>query len=404
MVYLGRRFIPAVVYGSVVSVALAGAQDGQPFPLHKASGPVPVVAAAPTPIDPASLVDAKVEIFQERYPNTNIKIERSVTRDADGNYINHGPWTFWDETGKPIMKGEYLANQLHGHWVRYFGATEGNIFTGPFFKGFEAPFVCQADFVGGLLEGTWTITDSRDWKVCDMTFEHDIQNGKMIWYYPSGEKRREVSFKDGQMDGELVDYAPDGAIASKETYIAGRKIGTEIESYSPGHKKSERQYTYASQKVKYNFLEGTSTPVKEADVKPKLAHGPATWWYQNGQKQLEGTYEHDEPVGKFTWWYQNGQKSAEGQYVNGMQDGQWVWWHQNGQKRYEGNYSVDNRVGKWMEWKTDGKIVAIEDFTDSKVEVQVRPAGKEAKPIVGKPGSEPTASPALRRPPVSNRR
>ena len=43
-----------------------------------------------------------VETFTERYPNGNVKIERQVTLDADGNYVNHGAWKMYNAAGKVV--------------------------------------------------------------------------------------------------------------------------------------------------------------------------------------------------------------------------------------------------------------------------------------------------------------
>ena len=34
-------------------------------------------------------------------------------------------------------------------------------------------------------------------------------------------------------------------------------------------------------------------------------------WYENGQKDSEGTYKDGELIGKFTEWYENGKKKEE---------------------------------------------------------------------------------------------
>ena len=39
---------------------------------------------------------AEIEVIRERYPNRSVKIEREVTQDAEGNYVNHGSWKMWD--------------------------------------------------------------------------------------------------------------------------------------------------------------------------------------------------------------------------------------------------------------------------------------------------------------------
>ena len=45
--------------------------------------------------------------------------------------------------------------------------------------------------------------------------------------------------------------------------------------------------------------------------------GKLTWWYDNGQKELEGTYKDGKKDGIHTIWYENGQKEEEQTYKNG---------------------------------------------------------------------------------------
>src|SRR5690349_15541026 len=37
-------------------------------------------------------VPGEVEIVRERYADGKVRIERQVTLDADGDYVNHGAW------------------------------------------------------------------------------------------------------------------------------------------------------------------------------------------------------------------------------------------------------------------------------------------------------------------------
>ena len=81
--------------------------------------------------------------------------------------------------------------------------------------------------------------------------------------------------------------------------------------------------------------------------------------------QVHGVYHHDRPSGEtaWSWWYQNGQKAVEGRYSQGQQHGIWTWWHQNGQKKLAGDYVTGEPSGKWIWWKTDGLVLQKMDFS-----------------------------------------
>ncbi len=83
--------------------------------------------------------------------------------------------------------------------------------------------------------------------------------------------------------------------------------------------------------------------------------GKAVQLWENGKKDLEGTFKGGKSYGKWTWWYENGQKNKKGTYKYGEKDGKWTEWHENGQKEKEGNYKNGKPHGKLTKWWYNGK-------------------------------------------------
>ena len=52
-----------------------------------------------------------------------------------------------------------------------------------------------------------------------------------------------------------------------------------------------------------------------------------TYWYENGEKELEGTYKDGELDGLWTDWYENGQNSWYSTYKDGelISEECWDW-------------------------------------------------------------------------------
>jgi hypothetical protein len=48
-----------------------------------------------------------------------------------------------------------------------------------------------------------------------------------------------------------------------------------------------------------------------------VRHGPFTEWHANGQKSVEGRYEHGKQIGRWTYWDESGRKTAERSYEDG---------------------------------------------------------------------------------------
>ena len=58
--------------------------------------------------------------------------------------------------------------------------------------------------------------------------------------------------------------------------------------------------------------------------------------------------------GLFRSFYENGQLQSEGQYQHGAEEGLWRDFHENGQLAAEGSYHQGEEMGEWRFWNDDG--------------------------------------------------
>ena len=86
-------------------------------------------------------------------------------------------------------------------------------------------------------------------------------------------------------------------------------------------------------------------------------------WYESGQKSFEGTYKNGKEDGLEIFWYESGQKSKERTYKDGNMDGLWTYWYSNGQKKYEGIY-MDGELISEECWDKDGNECECEHLGD----------------------------------------
>lgn len=310
--------------------------------------------------------DEEAETIKERFPNGAVNIERQVTQDPQGNYINHGSWKMWDQRGNLVAQGQYEHGNRSGTWIRWYrSVSEANLLAAMPYKQFAGPFISQATFKNDKLDGLWTIYDGKTRKISQWAFTDGKRNGPSAWWYANGKKMRLAQFNDGDMDGEYLEWNPDGSVKVKETYQDGRKLAVKTSYYNGNAKKSEGMYLFAKD-IEHSPDDWWNcklvTTVKSGkDEKHGLWHS----WFAHGGKQLEGTYEHDMQVGEFTWWHSNGQKALQGTFDHGKQNGTWTWWHSNGQKSIEGEYVHGNPTGRWTWWKEDGRVVQSADLSQS---------------------------------------
>ncbi len=87
------------------------------------------------------------------------------------------------------------------------------------------------------------------------------------------------------------------------------------------------------------------------------------FYYQNGQKKMEGEYNIDgKKHGKWVYWREDGKKWSEGYFTDGKDDKFRRTWHENGEKHYEGRYKLGTRVGKWKFYDEKGVMVKEIDY------------------------------------------
>lgn len=313
------------------------------------------------------------DVVRERYPNGRIRVERHVALDADDNYVNHGRWRMWNRAGAVIMEGTYRRGIAHGIWSRWYQAGEAALLGQQPFSQFTPPFLSRATFEDGKLNGVWSMSDRQQRKMFEIAFASDQRHGKATWWHPSGYKLREMTFREGLVDGEQLAWTNGGQPLPNETFESGQKIAQKTERHPNRRKRAEGQFIYqAVQQTR----EDDWWACQLAEYVPGTdGQKQGVWrtWHTNGQLEMEGRFERDQPRGEFTWWHENGQKALAGAYNDAAQlDGEWTWWYENGQKRSRGEYRAGAPIGPWKWWEENGKLARSATFP-SQGEVSLSP-------------------------------
>lgn len=345
-----------------------------PVSLAEAARSNPDTAGALTDLSaktaPAAVETADVETLpeaeeiRERYPNGAVRLVRHVVQDERGNYLNHGLWTLYEDNGVVIAEGQFERGAMHGAWRRVFQAGQGEMFRGPLYKKFSPPFTAEATFDHGLLSGPWTVHDAEGRQASSWQFERGQRHGLCQWWFANGQLWREANYQNGRLDGAVRQWTADGELEVETAYVGGRQRDVRIEWHVHDKKITEKKKSEAEMLLKrevvqseYDFLDGVARHQTLAREGRDERHGRWTAWFESGQRQLEGQYDHDVPTGAWTWWHPNGQMALQGDYVDGRQQGVWTWWHDNGQRSIVGHYSAGQQAGEWTWWNPAGKVM-----------------------------------------------
>jgi antitoxin component YwqK of YwqJK toxin-antitoxin module len=300
------------------------------------------------------------ELLQQRFPNGQIQIERSVAEDAEGNLVNDGTYTEYDAKGTVIRSGSFRMGRKEGKWSQILSASVVKSLVDTLDAGFQAPFMSEATFTDDQLNGDWTITDSKGHAVVFWQFQNGQRQNVSTWFDSRAVAVREINYVFGVPHGPASIAVPGKKELGKFVFDEGRiqKTNTEWHDAAKKIKKVEETVLLpAGHTIVGHDWWNSSVQVTPASKASPIRHGAVVTWHSNGQKSMEGRYQLGEPDGSFSWWYSNGQPQGSGAYHNGAMEGQWVWWHTNGMKSAEGIYVNGSREGTWSSWDESGRIV-----------------------------------------------
>lgn len=302
------------------------------------------------------------ELIRQRFPNGKPQVERWVTEDAQGNIVNHGKYIEFDGQGTIIASGDYVFGLREGQWTKHIADEQVRKLAGSTDKGFVAPFQSRANFVGGQLDGKWTIVDSDGRVVVSWAYAAGVREGISTHFNSQAEVTQSITYKDNLADGPAL-YAAGGEVPQDTQFSDGLMLRQSdkwhpVTGSNPRVLQSQEWHLvpmplnvassdWSGDQVEYQSTVG-ATPIR---------HGLSTTFYASGQREFEGNYDHGQRTGTFAWWYPNGQQKTVGEYRNDKEHSEWTWWHENGMKQAAGMFADGRKVDEWSQWSPSGTLV-----------------------------------------------
>jgi antitoxin component YwqK of YwqJK toxin-antitoxin module len=158
----------------------------------------------------------------------------------EGDYVDgvrQGKWNLWHENGKLRRTENFLNGKLEGTWKQFRddGTLESeqsyknNLRDGKWvaYDSTGKRIDAQCDYKAGVFDGVWTYYYDEDnaKKLVDAEKLTKEQSAALV---EKRQKRVEQHFKDGQPDGDMTSWFPNGKIESIKHYKNGRLEGEEI--------------------------------------------------------------------------------------------------------------------------------------------------------------------------------
>ena len=280
-----------------------------------------------------------------------------------------------------MEKYAYKDSLPHGKWIGYF-------------KDGETKHVKR--FEDGKKEGKWQYyTELGDIHTLEL-YENDKRNGEwykkadgndvhyQFWdmdsliseyadlYYPNGQLKEKISYKEGLKEGKFTGYYQNGAKKYVKRYeddlpagkwqyytMAGKTNAEEI--YVEGKRNDEWYRVEQNEDVYYQFWDMDSLISEYADLhypngqliekisyKKGLKDGKFTGYYPSGKVEYVKRYEEDKPMGVWKFVKEDGTTKKIERYEMGKKNEEWITYEENGDVYYQ-YWDQDSLVSEYAD-------------------------------------------------------
>ncbi|KAF3363368.1 Uncharacterized protein PHSC3_000056 [Chlamydiales bacterium STE3] len=193
-------------------------------------------------------------------------------------------------------------------------------------------------------------------------YKDKIMEGECIQYYPDGSIKARQFYQDGLLHGPSIFFSLEGNILAQSWFYKGKREGktqrffisgeySAIERWRNGLREGKQLYFYPEGAIK-TFLE----------FNQGILHGKVELFYLSGQLKFSSHFLKGKRSGKEQFFYLDGTKISEVEYDANQPIGTAFFWHPNGQLAKKIVFSKEGRE-HILEWDIKGKKLIEEHFT-----------------------------------------
>lgn len=198
--------------------------------------------------------------------------------------------------------------------------------------------------------------------------ENDNPIGTWYYYYPNGALEMKGEFsKEGKRIGKWIVYNEiNGNVSNNVSFVDGERNGESLNYYYSGElqKRMTNKDNELQDTIYYYFHSGDLS--EKYVVVDGEKNGPIKGYHENGALDYSYSFTKGSPSGKYQAFYPNNQLSLEFNLVDGLYEGVHTSYYENGTKKSEVNYIKDLRDGIYREWYQNGILAEETTYKEGK--------------------------------------
>lgn len=241
-----------------------------------------------------------------------------------------------------------------------------------------------------IFDGSSKVWDEQGNLVAAIEYSKGSLEGKSLYYYPNGNLKKELFFKDNRLSKTAFEFTPDGEIKSKTEYNKGVPDGQSVGYFSKNEEAWHETFregrllrgTYYDLKGELlsEVIDGFGFQARYFDgalmlvefqvgiphglVKEHTSSGDVvrTFFIKDGRKngeEIEYFVPSTNP--------KNPQPKLSLNWKDNTIHGSVKTWYDNGQLRSEREYSLNQKIGPSLAWYKEGSLMMYEEYEDDRL-------------------------------------
>jgi antitoxin component YwqK of YwqJK toxin-antitoxin module len=233
--------------------------------------------------------------------------------------------------------------------------------------------------------GIWKFYTPAEILDAQMSYNEGQLDGQRINFYNNGDTLNYEWYDGGQEEGLFTRFHPNGKPARTGYQVGGKLQGewhtyntygerTEKEYYREGEFHGRNYYYTKDNKLRHVFIydEGIYKGFEEYDADGNIMQtsllangtGDETLHYPNGNVSSTRTYRNCRLEKDLKFFQGKNKLLAEGKMFNHDRHGVWKWYDLKGNTTYTGEYRYGSKVGEWQYYHENGQSKIIRHYKD----------------------------------------
>jgi antitoxin component YwqK of YwqJK toxin-antitoxin module len=189
------------------------------------TGP-PIFLDEPEPQPAASLVEKRVD--SDKYADGKVRVEREIARYSDNRFVADGFYREFFPNGEKFAEGQYKNGRQHGEWTYWYDNGQ----------------VCRkVTYREGQPDGSWDVHSADGAVIAKRSYKNGKRDGTWVVYDKTGKQPlREEQYSEGKADGTWKVWFPSGQLQTQMGFKQGNRHGAVLIWDEKGNKRAELNY------------------------------------------------------------------------------------------------------------------------------------------------------------------